>query len=398
MMTGKVLVNGAGTVGSRAIRILSSLDIPVVAVKSTANINDIKTQELLQLSNQYKDNIEIYVTDGKDQEKRLDDFKNVGIEAKGSLSKLNWDEIDYIIDASPKRMEIQNFDNIYKSLQKSRKDENKPQINFMIQGGGEENLVYSCYLSAPNVKGAKLFEEMSKNDIKQVSCNTTFGGTALGLVLETEKPENIKDVYGTFIRRENDPGSKKKKEQELGPETKFKTHHGEDIQKVVEPLEEKIISTPALKCPWEHFHETVITIDFIEPYDFDAIEKTFEKYPRAVILRSNFDMGDIIEKINELNIPDADCLFPLYHLRQPTYTKKGPNGEERKTNKLEIVGLTPQRSIVAPSIADMVVKKALKPGATWEEAYDYVNNHAKWFAYKFGTLKKDLEYKMEPKI
>ena len=270
--------------------------------------------------------------------------------------------------------------------------------NFMIQGGGEENLVYSCYLSAPNVKGAKLFEEMSKNDIKQVSCNTTFGGTALGLVLETEKPENIKDVYGTFIRRENDPGSKKKKEQELGPETKFKTHHGEDIQKVVEPLEEKIISTPALKCPWEHFHETVITIDFIEPYDFDAIEKTFEKYPRAVILRSNFDMGDIIEKINELNIPDADCLFPLYHLRQPTYTKKGPNGEERKTNKLEIVGLTPQRSIVAPSIADMVVKKALKPGATWEEAYDYVNNHAKWFAYKFGTLKKDLEYKMEPKI
>ena len=71
-MPEKVLINGAGTVGSRIARLLLSMDIPVVAVKRTANINDIKTQELLSIYREFKDkDMEFYVSNGEDYKKRM---------------------------------------------------------------------------------------------------------------------------------------------------------------------------------------------------------------------------------------------------------------------------------------------------------------------------------------
>jgi len=386
-MTKKVLINGMGTVGSRIARLSLSLGIDVIGVKRSANRNDIKTKELIKLFEDFEDEpakLELYITEGDDYHLRKREFENLGMEVLGSIEDVPFDEVGYIVDASPKHMEIQNYEKIYSK---------HPEINFMIQGGGEENItkadfgdVPHLYLSAPNATGELQFEDLSDNNIKQVSCNTTYGATALGLVLNAESPENIDNVYAAFIRRQRDPGTKLKERLRKGPETKFETHHGSDIGKVIPQLKEKIYPTVALKSPWEHFHETIMTIDFYEGYDFDKILKEFKEYPRSVVLEGNFDMEDVLEKVNGLQVPDGDSLFPLYHLR------------DLDGKKLEIVGLTPQRSIVSPSATDMIVKKILRPNATWEEAFKYTNYNAKWHGYKFHTLKKNLEYKLIPEI
>jgi len=382
----KILVNGMGTVGSRISRIALSLGVDVAGVKRTADLDDIKTQELIQLYEDFKDNsaeLSIYLTPGDDYNSRKKSFDEIGIEV-ASFGDLDFGEIGYIVDATPKHSEIKNYNDIYRK---------HPEINFMIQGGGEENITKAgfgdkphIYLSAPNATGSLYFDEMAQNNIKQVSCNTTFGATALGLILGVENPENVDNVYGVFVRRQRDPGTKKNEKLKIGPETKFGSHHGEDIEKVLEQLGGSISPTIALKCPWEHFHETIITVDFKDSYDYDKIISEFKRYPRAVLLEGDFDMEDVIERVSDLQIPDGDSLFPLYHLRKIN---------ERR---IEIVGLTPQRSIVAPSASDMIVKKVLKPNATWEESFNYTNDNAKWHGYKFHTLKKNLENKLKPKI
>lgn len=386
-MAEKVLVNGLGTVGSRITRLVASLDVPIVGVKRTAKIDDVKTQELLKLYEDYGDLIDLYITPGMEHwkghergyEERKKDFEKTGLEVQGSTNDLPFDEIEYFIDAVTKKAEIKNYEKIYSE---------HPETNFMIQGGGEEKLVdHNFYLSAPNATGAQNFEELSKKNIKQVSCNTTFGSTALGLILEEESPENIEYIKGNFIRRQKDPGTKKD-EPLKNPVVNFGTHHGDDIGEVVPQLEDKIIPTFAAKCPWTYAHLTDIDVLFSDSYDFASIKKTFEEYPRAALLETGFEMEDIQKGVKELMIPGGDSLFPMYHLRQP----------ENGRNMLEIVGLTPQRSIVTPSAADMVVKKVLEPDASWEEAFAYTNEHARWHGYKFNTLKKDLEYKLKPKI
>jgi glyceraldehyde-3-phosphate dehydrogenase type II len=382
-MAEKVVVYGTGMVGSEILGMAASLQIPVIGVKRTANINDIKTRKNLQIIRKYRDaNIEFYVTDGDDYEERVRSFRDLGFNAIGPTSKLNYDEVAYIVDASPKYVDKDNYENIYKHVYREK------GVNFMIQGGGLEDNVDSCYASIPNAIGQTKFEELSKKNVKQVSCNTTFGATGMGLVLENEKPENINYVLGYFVRRERDPETKpgKSLKQKKGPETRFGTHHGADVGKVLPQLDDKIKPTVALKCPWEHFHETILIVDFDKNYDFDAIQDSFHEYPRAVTREGDFEMGDVIDRINEINIPDADCLFPLYHLRRPKNTKS-----------LEIVGLTPQRSIVVPSALDMIAKKTKMKDAGWEEIVDYVNKNARWHGYHFDSLKGKLKWKLSPK-
>ncbi len=383
-MPKKVLINGMGTVGSRVGRLLMSMDTQVVGTKVTARKEDIKTQELIQLQNDYKNKLEIYITDGPDYKKREKDFETVGLKTRGPISEIDYEEIGFIIDASPKYTEDENYENIYKELYKEK------GINFMIQGGGNEKIIDSLYLSAPNCKGAIEFEELSKNkNLKQVSCNTTFGGTGIGNVLEVVDPKYIHHIDSDFIRREKDPNTKKEKklEQIYGPEVKTRTHHAHDVEEISQQgIKGKFEDSKALKCPWEHFHLTDININFKNgyKYDFEELKKTFEKYPRCVLLKEDFDVSNIVKRTEDL-VPDSDTLIPMYRLIK-----------KEKSNTLEIMGPNPQRSVVGLSETDMVVKKMIKPDAPWEEVFDYVNRNVIWHGKSLGILKDKIKYKTRP--
>ena len=72
--------------------------------------------------------------------------------------------------------------------------------------------------------------------------------------------------------------------------------------------------------------------------------------------------------------------------------------ELEKINALEVIGYTPQRSIVALSVADMMHKVMINPEAEWKDSFDYVNKTARWHGFSLDSLKDKLKIKLSPKI
>lgn len=363
-----IFINGLGTVGSRIMRLSMGMDIPVIGAKNNAKEDDIKTKELIELFEEYG-NPEMYVVPGKNEDLRARNMEKIGFKVKGSVEDLDFNKVSYIVDASPKYKEIENYENFYKNL----------SHNFMIQGGGNEEIVDSCYLSAPNAIGEKKWEDLKSKDIKQVSCNTTWAGTATGLILEVEPPENIGSTFIQFLRRQYDP-KRIPKNRKLRYGLKFKpnSHHKNDLEKVFKELEGKVEST-AIKGPWQHYHFITMDVNFEEPLKTEEIKEKFYEYPRGVFIENGFDMEEVISKTEKIGIPDGDTLLPIFGLSEI----------DEKT--LNIYGLNPQRSVVALSTLDMITEKYYFNGNSWKESFDFVNENVEWYSLSLNELKEELE-------
>ncbi|UCG95344.1 MAG: hypothetical protein JSV92_04880 [archaeon] len=404
-MTEKLAIWGLGTVGNNSAHIyLGAHGGPVIGVKRTANPDDVNTKNLLWLYDNFgKSSIDLYITPGEDYKDRKEDFEYLGMEVIGSTDDIDFSEIGYIIDCSPKHTEVKNYKNIFSK---------HPGIRLMLQGGGDDNLVNGRnYLSVENATGHLYFEDYSQKSIKQVSCNTSGTGNGLSDILKVETPENIKRITTDFTRRQKDPGMKPGEPLRDGLKTEEYSHHFEDVIKVFPQLKGKLRPSEASMGPWTHYHKISAKIDFYRPFDFEGIVKEFEKDPRLAFMKETegeremkerilrgerrekekvvkMDMDEILKLSKKNGIRDGDCLIPIYY------------AEKIDDTEMKFVCIVPQRSVPCPSILNMLTKVFEKPDATWEEVNQYNNQHAKWYGHSFQEIKKIFEEKLprpEPK-
>ncbi len=361
-----MLINGLGTVGSRIARLLLSMDIPIHGAKYSAAPDDIKTKEILQLYKEFG-RFPVIVGAGENYAERVEKCKAVGFDVlHHELSRYKT-----IIDAT-------DGDTTIKHMHDYKKN-SKP---FLVQGGTESELVHD-FVSAPRAVCENY--EYDKG-ARQVSCNSTFCATALGLVLKLVSADDVVKVSVKLQRRCRDPGEKK--ELKADPEMKD-SHHAQSVIGVLPQLKGKIFSQ-ANTNTWEHFHHTTLVIDVAHPVAIEKIKQSFREYERCIFLEHDLGSAlhgiELLRSVSEkLGVADADTLLPIYSMRQLS------------PQRIEITGYTPQRSIVALSCVDWLWG-ALGMKKSWREAFAFTNENVKWHGYAVLDLKRAYEKALETPV
>jgi glyceraldehyde-3-phosphate dehydrogenase/erythrose-4-phosphate dehydrogenase len=380
----KLLVYGAGTVGTNALTLAASLGHEVAAVKRSIADNR-RTRDLAH-AHKSLGGFSVFLAPGSDLEQRL-------AQARGQAILL--DNEPYALPVRPYTAETDRLcdavidatdDKATREIVARHEARGKP---YLLQGGADEDLAPS-FLSAPQCIGHLQAPSYRGAPARQVSCNTTYASTALGLLLTAFTPDSIGAVDINLRRRCRDPGEEKK----LLPQptrTEEGTHHADDVALVLPQLAGKLASR-ANQNPWEHFHRADITVTFthdISEADAERVRNAFRGYPRCAY--AEHDLGGAtweegLAGVNrlrtaghDLRIPDADLLLPVY-----TVQRTG-------SRTLAITGYNPQRSIVALSCMDWL-QLATGTAASWEDAFTATNRGARWHGYTLPQLKRELEH------
>ncbi|MBI4153035.1 hypothetical protein HY497_00800 [Candidatus Woesearchaeota archaeon] len=361
-----ILINGIGTVGSRIARLLLSMGVPVHGAKYSASPDDKKTEELLQLYTDFG-RFPIVVALGEDYDERAKKCRMMGLEV---LEQHELSHYKTIIDATEGDTTVRHMHH-YK----------KNHTPFLVQGGTESETVPD-FVSAPRTV-CERYTAYEKG-ARQVSCNSTFCSTALGLVLKHVTAENIVRINLKLQRRCRDPGEKKELKANLDMKD---SHHAESVAGVLPQLQGKIFSQANTNA-WEHFHHTTMLIDFARPVAVEEIKQSFRDYERCIFLEHDFSSSvlggiELLRTVSQrLHVPDADTLLPIYNLRLIS------------PKQIEIAGYIPQRSIVALSCVDWLWG-ALGVKKRWEEAFRLTNENARWHGYSVRELKDAYENALE---
>jgi len=400
LMKDKILIMGAGTVGTRDADVLLSLGTPVVLCKYDAREDDIKTQELKALLKRHKDaleagKIEVRAARGSDLEERVGNLNSIVGRCDGSIDDLDFKEVALAIDCTNK-MEGRNYDEIY----------NKHNLDFAINGGGQGKFVSNLHFaSVPNSRVQEHLEDYITGNAKIVSCNTHAITTLIGIMKGVlgkgdEFRNHFRDpVMVDFLRRHEDPHKGKKPSEYV--EVEHKRYHAEEVEDLHseltnwfqgrEPLDprqysaglEGLLSSKS-KWPTEYFHTLLVTFDFKDPISnslLDDIRLQIHSYPRAILTEDSICHEKTKKAAEWARVKDADIPFPVFMV------------ERYGRHHLRVYGLTPQRGIVAPSTADYALLRTGK-ASTWEEAFKHVNENAKYRDETFLHVKNSVQYNL----
>lgn len=376
----KVEFDGAGEVARRIMELyFSAGQNNVIATKRSLN-DDIRTLELAKLNKKYP--FDLYLDSSN-----LDQFRKkadeLGLKLKGKRTDIDLKDISYIVNGMDDKIDKKIMQEIINEYQKYNKI-------FLLQGGADYNIIQNDFLSAPLAVGNLEMKNFINKSARQVSCNTTYSGTALGLVLRAFRNDDIEKIYLYLQRRSRDPGEKKelKYEQNARP-----SHHAEDVEHIFPQLKGKIFSL-AQKMPWEHYHRAEVTIKFkekLESIDIHILKDIFKLYNRCVYTENEIG-GKELEKglkgiemllkiSNDLNIPDGDILLPTYNI------------SKIDDYSIKISGYNPQRSIIALSCIDWlwIVQGEIN---SWHDIFAETNKLVKWHGYSIAELKQKMEEKI----
>jgi glyceraldehyde-3-phosphate dehydrogenase/erythrose-4-phosphate dehydrogenase len=385
-MSLNVLIYGAGTVGTNALLLASSLGHEIAAVKRSISDNR-RTRDLAH-AHKSLGGFSIHLTPGEDLEQRL---------AAAERQPFLINNEPYTLPVRPYTAELgKGCDVIIDATDDKATAATAAQHAalgkpYLLQGGADETLAPS-FLSAPNCIGHLEAGRYRNAPARQVSCNTTYASTALGLLLTAFSPDTIgaADIY--LRRRCRDPGEEGKM-LTAPSKTEEHTHHADDVALVLPQLQGKLASR-ANKNPWEHFHRAELTVTLAQDIgtaDLVRIQNLFRNYPRCA--HAERDLGGTsfeaaaegvqrLRAIGEsLGLPDGDLLLPVYTV------------ERLDSRTLSIKGYNPQRSIVTLSCMDWM-QLAAGTAATWEDAFATTNRGATWHGHGITELKKALETKI----
>lgn len=346
-------------------------DGDVIATKRAIN-GDIRTRELEHLAQ--KKSFPLYL-DTEDIARFQEQARQRGFILKGKRDDISFDTITHILNGMDGNIE----DRILRQYSLSKKP-------YLLQGGAEYSILQKDFLSAPNTRTSIFPEKYVGTSARQVSCNTTYAGTVLGLVLNTIPLEDIARVEILLKRRSRDSGETDK--PLLYEDTPQQSHHANDVENILPQLEGKIYSV-AQKMPWEHYHHAELTITLkksITNFELELVRDAFRLYDRCVYVshkppsNSLNDLRRWIQTLREistrLGLPDGDTLLLTAHV------------EKNAPNSLSISGETPQRSIVALSTIDWL---GIVKGQLPETVMMQTNKIARWHGYSLSDLKQTLE-------
>ncbi len=379
--TMNILVDGTGTVGTNVLRGLRTLGIDAHATKHAIK-EDYRTKTLARLAHDTGPVRVHVVRDDLAEQYALG--KDLGLVVAGHREDIPLNSLDAVICCVE--------DDIVSDLVSQYKSRDIP---FLIQGGSPHDLAGQDFLSAPNAIGETNYARLAGKSARQVSCNTTYASTALGLLLNLYTNDDISSVNIVLRRRCRDPHEAKPMLTEPSP-LKTGTHHCHDIENVLPQLKGRI-TTAANTNPWEHYHRGELDITLnraVTDEDLESVRNQFRHYDRCAYLERDIggESTDAIKRgvsmlrsaSEAMGIADGDCLLPTYTVMRSGW------------NSLRIAGYNPQRSIVTLSCLDWLHAK--NGAKLWQEAYLQTNRDVRWFGHTLKQLKSGLETRLAQEV
>lgn len=247
----KVGINGYGTIGKRvADAVASQKDMKLIGV--TAHSYSFNTEVAK------KKGYKIFTTDGDG------DFKLNGITPDGDIKNLI-DEIDIMVDATPKKIAQDNLEKLYRP--------NK--IKGIVQGGEKHQVTGVSFVAQCNYN-----EALNKDAVRVVSCNTT----GLCRTLAALNKFDITSVHATLIRRGADPWDIYHGPiNAVVPVLEMPSHHGPDVQSVLPKCQ---IFTTALSVPSTLMHVHSVIADVRKKVNVDEVIDVLNKTTRIRVVRN----------------------------------------------------------------------------------------------------------------
>ena len=248
----KVGVVGFGTIGKRvADAVAMQKDMKLVGV--TAHTYSFNTEVAKQKG--YK----IFSIDGDSE------LKENGIKPDGTIYNL-LDEVDVIVDATPKEIGKENLDKYYKPK----------KVKAIVQGGEKHQVTGTSFVAQCNYN-----EALNKDYVRIVSCNTTGLCRTLDAV---NKKYGIDSVHATMIRRGADPWDIHHGPiNAIFPVLEMPSHHGPDVRTVLHGIE---IFTTALSVPSTLMHLHTVTVDIKKKAKVDEVIEMFKNSTRIRVVRN----------------------------------------------------------------------------------------------------------------
>ena len=250
-MSIKVGVVGYGTIGKRvADAVAMQKDMKLIGV--TAHSYSFNTEVAKQKG--YK----IFTAGETDLELN-------GIKPDGDINNM-LEEVDVIVDATPKKIGKDNLDQYYKPK----------KIKAIFQGGEKHQTTGTSFVAQCNYN-----EAVNKDYARIVSCNTTGLCRTLHAV---DKAYGIQSVHATMIRRGADPGDIHHGPiNAIVPVLEMPSHHGPDVQTVLHNVE---IFTTALSVPSTLMHVHTLTVDVRKKPSVEDVLELFRNTTRIRVVRN----------------------------------------------------------------------------------------------------------------
>ena len=248
----KVGLIGYGTIGKRvADAIALQKDMQLVGV--TGHSYDYKI-EVAKLKG-----FKIFSADSAEE------FAKNGIAISGDINNL-LDEVDIIIDCTPKKLGKENKDKYY--LPK--------KVKAIFQGGEKHETAGTSFVAQCNYN-----EALNKDYVRVVSCNTTGLCRTLYPI---NKNYGIESVHATMVRRAADPWDIYHGPiNAIVPVLELPSHHGPDVQTVLHDVN---IFTTAMSVPTTLMHMHSLIVDLKKGATAEEILDLFRKTTRIRVVRN----------------------------------------------------------------------------------------------------------------
>ncbi|WP_339913126.1 type II glyceraldehyde-3-phosphate dehydrogenase [uncultured Brevundimonas sp.] len=263
----RVAVNGYGVIGKRvADAVRAQKDMTLVGVADVTT--DWRTR-VLQDSG-----VPLFAATAQ----ALDELHVAGAPTAGRLDDL-LDEVDVIVDCTPKRVAAENV-----PLYRSR------GLKFVLQGGEKHAVTGHSFVAEANFETA-----VGRQSTRVVSCNTTATVRTLGAL---KRAGLLLRARGVLLRRATDPW-----ESHLGgimntlvPEPEIPSHQGPDAQTVDPDLD---VVTMAVKVPETIAHLHYWSIQMTRPADKEEVLDALRSSSRILLMKDEYGL-DALNAVKEL--------------------------------------------------------------------------------------------------
>ncbi len=272
-MPAKVAINGYGTVGKRlADAVAAQDDMEIVGVTKTRPTFEARTAVARGYS--------LYTAKAHQAA-----FREVGIEPEGTLEDL-LGEADVVLDGTPPGS---GYRPIYE----------RARVKAVWQGGEEHALTGLSFNANVNYRAA-----LGADRLRVPSCNTTG---LIRTLYPLQSRFGVEDVNAVLVRRAADPGDTKHGPiNAIVPELRVPSHHGPDVQSVLEGLP---IQTIALKVPTTMMHVHAVTVDLEGEATTEEVLEVWRDTPRLRFVRGAEGItstAHIMELARDLQRPRSD--------------------------------------------------------------------------------------------
>ena len=248
-MTARIAINGYGTIGKRvADAVAAQDDMRVVGVAKTKPDFEAK----LAIRKGYP----LYAANKEAAAK----FDKARVETAGVLADLV-KAADLVVDCTPE-------ESGYKSLYETA------GVKAIWQGGEEHSLTNLSFNAAVNYADC-----VGATFVRIPSCNTTG---LIRTLYPLDAHFGVEDVLAVMVRRATDPGdSKKGPINAIEPELEMPSHHGPDVQSVLQKLN---IHTIAVKVPTTVMHLHAVSAVLRKDVSADQVLDVWKRFPRVTFV------------------------------------------------------------------------------------------------------------------